>query len=163
VLDENFPEPILREAIETYVLDLELVSIRDFAPELTGEQVEDWQVILGLRQRGAQGLVTCDDAMLEVAQVVAVIEQTTFSVVTCRAAGDDAVKASGMLLTHLPAVGNRHNNDKPQVWRLHAPEQLPRKIGELKDSILEKSGVKVDDYHLSQETLQGPLFPSSGG
>ena len=48
----------MREAIETYVLELELVSIRDFAPELTGDKVEDWQVIVGLRQRGAEGLVT---------------------------------------------------------------------------------------------------------
>ncbi len=148
----------MREAIETYILELELVSIREFAPELTGERVEDWQVIVGLRQRGAEGLVTCDDSMIEIAQVVAVIEQTKFSVVTCRAAGDDALKASGMLLTQLPAVGRRHDNDKPLVWRLHVPEQQPKKIGELKAAIELRSGVRVDDYRVSKETLQGPLF-----
>jgi hypothetical protein len=150
----------MREAIETYVLELELVSIREFAPELTGEEVEDWQVIVGLRQRGAEGLVTCDDSMIEVAQVVAVIEQTRFSVVTCQEAGDDAVKASGMLLTHLPSVARRHDDDKPMVWRLHAPEQRPKKIGELKAAIEAKSDVKVNDYRVSRETLQGPLFGS---
>lgn len=45
VLDENFPEPILRQAIDTYVLEVEVRSIREFAPELTGVNVEDWQVI----------------------------------------------------------------------------------------------------------------------
>jgi hypothetical protein len=148
----------MREAIETYVLELELVSIREFAPELTGEEVEDWQVIVGLRQRGAEGLVTCDDSMIEVAQVVAVIEQTRFTVVTCQEAGDDAVKASGMLLTHLPAVGRRHDDHRPMVWRLHAAEQRPKKLGDLKAAIEAKSGVKVDDYRVSRETLQGPLF-----
>lgn len=148
----------MREAIATYVLEVALVSIREFAPELTGRDVEDWQVILGLRQGGAEGFVTCDDSMLEVAQVVAVIEQTKFSVVTCQAAGDDAMKASGMLLTHLPAVGRRHDDDKPLVWRLHAAEQRPKKIGELKKTIEERSGLKVDDYRVSRETLQGPLF-----
>jgi len=148
----------MREAIETYVLELELVSIREFDSDLTGRDVEDWQVILGLRHRGPEGFVTCDDSMLEVAQVVAVIEQTKFSIVTCREAGDDAVKASGMLLTHLPAVGLRHDDDKPLVWRLHATEQRPKKIGELKKMIEAKSRVKVDDYRVSRETLQGPLF-----
>ena len=86
------------------------------------------------------------------------IEQTTFSVVTCQEAGDDPVKASGMLLTHLPAVARRHDDKKPMVWRLHATEQRPKKIGELKAAIEARSDVKVDDYQVSPAMLQGPLI-----
>jgi hypothetical protein len=161
VLDENFPEPILRQAIDTYVLEVEVRSIREFAPELTGPDVEDWQVIVGLRQRGAQGLLTCDDSMLSLASVVAVIGQTTFSVVTCREAGHDPVKATGLLLTHLPTIGAQHDDGRPQVWRLRATHQNPIKIGSIKESLERRNpGLSVDDYRVSEQTLQQPLFES---
>lgn len=141
------------------MIEVEIQSIREFAPEPTGATVEDWQVIVGLRQRGAQGLLTCDDSMLSVAEVVAVIEQTTFSVVTCQEAGHDPVKATGMLLTHLPNIGAQHDDARPQVWRLRAAQQNPEKISSIKESLERHNpGVSVDDYRVSEETLQRPLF-----
>jgi hypothetical protein len=159
VLDENFPEPILRAAIATWVLEVDLRALREFEPRLCGDQVEDWQVILGLRQRGAEALLTCDDNMLSVAQVVAVIEQMNFSVVSCRAVGHDPVAASGLLLAHLPNIAKRHVAYRPQVWRLRTAEQRPVPIANLKQAILDRSGVEVDDYRLSASALQVPLMP----
>jgi hypothetical protein len=145
------------------VLEVEIRSIREFAPELTGTTVEDWQVIVGLRQRGAQGLLTCDDSMLSVAEVVAVIEQTAFSVVTCRESGHDPVKATGLLLTHLPAIGTQHDDARPQVWRLRAAHHDPQRIGTIKRHLEEHNpGLSVDDYRVSEETLQQPLFEEGG-
>lgn len=60
VLDENFPQPILTEALEKWVLEVDLRSIRDYQPRLVGAS-EDWEVILALRQGGAEALVTCDE------------------------------------------------------------------------------------------------------
>ncbi len=53
VLDENFPQPILEEALENWVLEVDLRSIRDYEPALVGGS-EDWEVVLGLKQRGAE-------------------------------------------------------------------------------------------------------------
>ncbi|HEV8563823.1 MAG TPA: hypothetical protein VGR41_02805 [Actinomycetota bacterium] len=128
------------------MLEVDLQPLREFEPRLLGAQ--DWEVVLGLSQRGAQALLTCDDSMLSVARVVAVIEQTLFTVVTCRRVGHDPVVASGLLLAHLPSIGRRHDPARPQIWRLSAPEQPVLKIGQLKDEIEKRSGVRVDDYKL---------------
>lgn len=60
-------------------------------------------MVLALKQRDAEALVTCDDNMLLVPRVVAVIEQTRFTVASCRAAGHDPVLATGILLAHYRA------------------------------------------------------------
>jgi hypothetical protein len=115
--------------------------------------VEDWQVILGLKQLGAEALLTCDDAMLSVAQVVAVIEQTRFTVVSCREVGHDPVIASGLLLTQLPHIARRHLKERAQVWRLRTTEQRQEPISDLKARILASSGVRVDDFRLSPKAV----------
>ena len=89
------------------------------------------------------------------------IEQTTFSIVTCREAGHDPVKATGLLLTHLPTIGAQHDDTRPQVWRLRAAQQNPVKIGAIKESLERHNpGISVNDYRVSEETLQQPLFGS---
>lgn len=158
VLDENFPQPILDEALDNWVLEVDLRSIRDFEPALVGGS-EDWEVILGLKQRGAEALITCDDNMLFAPRVVAVIEQTRFTVVSCRAAGHDPVLATGILLAHLPRVMKRHRPDVAQVWRLTAVEQRPISIKDQKAEVERRSGVRVDNYKLSGQVLQEPLLP----
>lgn len=158
VLDENFPQPILDEALGKWVLDVDLRSIRVYEPRPVGGS-DDWQVVLGLKQSGAQALITCDDNMLFVPRVVAVIEQTRFTVVTCRAAGHDPVLATGILLAHLPRIIKRHRPDLAQVWRLTAVEQRPIPIKKQKADVERRSGERVDDYKLSSQALQDPLLP----
>jgi hypothetical protein len=116
-------------------------------------------VILGLKQLGAEGFISCDDNMLDNPRVVAVIEQTTFTVVSCEKTGHDPIVASGLLLAHVPRVAKRHNAAMPQVWRLRPTEERPKKIGELKAAIERKSGLRVDDFRLSRQALQEPLLP----
>ena len=158
ILDQNFPQPILREAFKRYVPEVRMQPLWDFEPRLTRHH-EDWQVILGLAQKGAEGFISCDDNMLDNPRVVAVIEQTKLTVVSCQATGHDAIVASGLLLAHLPRIGKRHDPDRPQVWRLKPTEERPRKLGDLKDAIERKSGLRVDDFRLTREVLQEPLLP----
>ena len=158
VLDENFPQPILTEALERWVLEVDLRSIRDYEPRLVGAS-EDWEVVLALKQRDAEALVTCDDNMLFVPRVVAVIEQTRFTVASCRAAGHDPVLATGILLALLPRIAKRHRRDVAQVWRLSASEQRPIPIKDQKADVERRSGERVDDYKLSSRALQEPLLP----
>jgi hypothetical protein len=158
ILDQNFPQPILDQALELYVPEIDIRALRDFEPRLTADH-EDWEVVLGIFQLGAEGFITCDDNMLDNPRVVAVIEQTKLTVVSCESSGHDPIVASGLLLAHLPRVRKRHDPETPQVWRLRPTEERPRKVADLKASIERKSGLRVDDFRLSRQALQEPLFP----
>lgn len=48
-LDENFPQPILREAINKYVLGIEIVLLVDLDPSLLGAY-QDHELIASSRQ-----------------------------------------------------------------------------------------------------------------
>lgn len=123
-LDENFPQPILREAIRKFVLGIEIVLLVDLDPSLLGAY-QDHELIANLAKRGVEGLITCDDNMVLRPEVLNAIEQTRFSVVTCRRVGNDPVRASGLLLVHLPDVAKLHDARVPQIWRLGTIESAP--------------------------------------
>jgi hypothetical protein len=146
VLDHNFPEPILLDAVERWVLELELRRLRDIDPRLT-RGFDDGQVVLALSQLGFDGFVTNDDDMLWVPEVVSVIEQTTMSVV-----------ASGLLLAHLPRVAKRFQRHRPQIWRLKATEQRPVDFGKHQTEVEERSNARLADFKLSDEQLRSPLL-----
>jgi hypothetical protein len=99
--------------------------------------------------------------MLNVAQVVAIIEQTAASVVVCDGVGDDPMVASGLLLVHLDQVAKQFRPERPQVWRLRPAERTFERIGRLKQRIEDHSGQRVDDYKLSEEVIQRPLLPDA--
>jgi hypothetical protein len=73
VLDHNFPQPIVLPIIQRSVVGLTLQPLKVVNPKLIAS-FEDWQVILALSQLGFQGFVTCDDDMLWLPEVIAVIE-----------------------------------------------------------------------------------------
>jgi hypothetical protein len=157
VTDQNFPQPILREAIEKYVLGLRIVSLGKLEARLA-RGYEDWQVILALRQLGAEGFISNDENMLYSARVVAVIEQTKLSVVVCAGVGHNPVVASGLLLTNLPDIAKRHRSNQPQVWILRHAERRPTPMGKLKEEVERRSGLRVNDFRVSRAVLQEPLL-----
>jgi hypothetical protein len=157
VLDHNFPEPILLDAITRWVLELDLRRLKDVDARLTAS-FEDWQVVLALSQAGYDGFVTCDDDMLWLPEVIAVIEQTAMSVVVCESVGDDPVAASGLLLVHLPPVAKRFVPQKPQIWRLRATEQKQMKFSVHKATVEGRTGQRIADYHLTKAELQRPVI-----
>jgi hypothetical protein len=59
----------------------------------------DHRLILALHQRGLPGLVTCDEEMLELPEVLAVVKQVAFHLVVCTRTGHDAVAAMGSSYT----------------------------------------------------------------
>jgi len=136
-LDENFPQPILPEAIDRYVLGIEIVELSDLDRSLVGA-FQDHELIEELSTRGVDGLITCDDNMLFRPEVIAAIEKTRFTVITCRRVGDDPVRASGLLLVHLPDVVKRYSPEKVQVWRLGTAESRPINFAEHRRSVLRR-------------------------
>jgi hypothetical protein len=124
----------LREAVDKWILELEILPLTDIDASLVGAY-EDDQLILELERREVDGLITCDDNMVFRPEVLAAVNQTGFSVVTCRRVGDDPVRASGLLLVHLPDVAKRHRRGRPQLWRLGTVESRPVDFDEHKRQV----------------------------
>jgi hypothetical protein len=121
VLDEGFPQPILTEAIRRW--QRLRIDIRPLDPSLHG--FLDHRLIRELRGRDVEGLITTDDAMVHRQEVLDAIEETSFSVVTCKRAGADAVLATGLLFVHVAVIAADHRSDRPQIWRLGAARVRP--------------------------------------
>ncbi len=51
--------------------------------------------------------------------------QTRLSLVVVEEAGHDPLRATGLLLLHLPGICRDSTATKPQVWRLRAPPRRP--------------------------------------
>jgi len=132
VLDENFPQPILAEAVLRKAVrkrvQLEIKMLSDVDAALLGYQ--DHDLIRALDARGAEGLITCDDAMVFRPEVQKVIQDTGFSVVTCRKAGDDPIRATGLVLVHLREIGQEHSKGHDQIWRLGAAKAKPLSVAQ---------------------------------
>lgn len=118
-LDQNFPQPLV-QAVEPFIPEVELVPIRSIDVRLA--DMEDWQILLALHHhaRPWDGLVTTDSSMLNQARELAVLRQTTLTLVVAHDAGHDPIKATGLLLAHLDYIAAGTTSDEPQVWRLTA-------------------------------------------
>jgi DNA-binding LacI/PurR family transcriptional regulator len=121
VLDEGFPQPILTEALRRW-RRLE-VDIRPL--DTTLHSYLDHELIRELHRQGVEGLITTDDAMIHRQEVLDAIEETGFSVVTCRRAGSDPVLATGLLFVHIAEIAAAHRGGRPQIWRLGAARVRP--------------------------------------
>jgi hypothetical protein len=76
----------LRNRSSCWLPEFEIVSVRDHDARLSRD-FEDWQVILGCSQSGAEGFISDDYGMLDNPRVIAVVEQIRMTLVVC--AGDD--------------------------------------------------------------------------
>ena len=111
--------------LRSVIPQLDLRSWKTVDPRL--KSLPDHRLILALHQRGLPGLVTCDEEMLELPEVLAVVKQVAFHLVVCTRTGHDAVAATGLLLYNLPHVARRYQARRPQIWRLTARESIPEK------------------------------------
>ena len=118
-LDQNFPEPIVA-ALNDYIVEAELVPIRDIDPQLA--EIDDWEVLLALHHhdRDWDGLITTDRGMLTQARELAVLRQTNLTLVVAHEAGHDPIKATGLLFTHLGWICRETTPAAPQIWHLVA-------------------------------------------
>ena len=117
-LDQNFPEPIV-QALDRYITEAELVPLRQIDPRLTAD---DWEVILALHhhERSWDGLISTDEGMLRLHRELSVVRQTNLTLVVAHDSGHDPIKATGLLLTHLPWICRATSSGEGQIWRLVA-------------------------------------------
>ena len=79
-------------------------------------------------------------------EVIAVIQHEAFAVVVCAEAGHDPLRATGLLLTHLPSVRKRFDSRRPQLWILKATEVRPDRCFAAQQAGLRARGIRLDDY-----------------
>jgi hypothetical protein len=118
-LDQNFPEPIVA-ALDAYIVEAELVPIRHIDPLLS--EMDDWElfVSLHLHARPWDGLITTNSKMLRVPREVAAVRQTNLTLVVAQDAGNDPIKATGLLFTHLGWICQQTTPKEAQIWSLTA-------------------------------------------
>jgi hypothetical protein len=128
-LDQGFPQPIV-DALHDYLKhEAQLTPVASIDERLT--DIDDWELLLSLHHHPDpwDGLVSTDDNMLNQPRELATLVQTKLTLVACRAAGHDPVRATGLLLTNLSSICKQTARSRPQLWRLgggaHRPASDP--------------------------------------
>jgi len=147
------------DVLRSVIPQIDLRSWKTVDPRL--KSLPDHRLILALHQRGLPGLVTCDEEMLELPEVLAVVKQVAFHLVVCTRTGHDAVAATGLLLYNLPHVAKRYQARRPQIWRLTARESIPEKWSRVEESLYRRKGLRVSDHLLGEEELRKPVIPEN--
>jgi len=128
-LDHNFPEPIVEvlSEVQEGSGDADLVSVSDIDPRMA--DLDDWQIMLALHhhERPWDGLITTDSSILNQPPELAVLLQTNLTLIVAMAAGDDPIKATGLLFAYLGGICNRTDPDTSQVWKLRAASRAADK------------------------------------
>lgn len=125
-LDHAFPQPIVDVLADLFAEEARLVPIQDIHPTLP-ELENDWEVLLALHHDGRpwDGLITTDSGMLLLPRELSVLMHTKLSLVVTMEAGDDPIKATGLLFVHLSSACARTRRDRAQVWTLRTVERRP--------------------------------------
>lgn len=122
-LDEDFPETIL-EALQWGVPEAELVPMRLLDPRLRG--LDDWELLLALHHlQDIDGLITSDSRMLSLPREMSVVHQTNLTLVVVERAGDDPIRAAGLLLVHLSHICKNTVRSRGQIWKLNSQNKSP--------------------------------------
>lgn len=121
-LDHNFPEPIVEVLSEVQEGggDADLISVSDIDPRMA--DLDDWEIMLALHhhERPWDGLITTDSSILNQPPELAVLIQTKLTLVVAMDAGDNPIKATGLLFAYLGGICGRTDPETPQVWKLSA-------------------------------------------
>lgn len=118
-LDQGFPQPIVNSLHDYLEAEVSLVPLADIDERLTSD-MEDWEILLALHHHKDpwDGLISTDSGMLNLPRELATLMQTKLTLVVCRAAGDDPVRATGLLLTNIATICAQTSPDHAQLWPL---------------------------------------------
>lgn len=91
----------------------DLVSVSDIDPRMA--DLDDWQIMLALHHHERwDGLITTDSSILNQPPELAVLIQTKLTLVVAMAAGDDPIKATGLLFAYLGGICGRTDPETPR-------------------------------------------------
>lgn len=152
-LDEDFPDTIIKP-LGMGVPEADLVPIRSIDKRLL--QMDDWKLLLALHHLDVwDGLVSTDSSMLKLAREVAVIHQTRLTLVIVEESGHDPVRATGLLLVHLPTICRKTVRTTGQIWRLSAKNKNHDKPWDELNKIAAHRNISVQElFHKERLTKQ---------
>ncbi len=156
-LDQNFPEPIVNALAAFLAEDAELVPIRVIDARLL--TADDWQVLhaLHVHERPWDGLITNDRHMLGLPRELSVLCQTKLTLVVAVGAGQDPIKATGLLLAHLSAICERTDPRRAQVWTLGTAKKAPNDPWSYMTAAAGQQGISADELYQRERLSHADL------
>lgn len=114
VLDQSFPAlPDVR-----WPPSIRITHVHEYDARLTGD-IEDWQVMLSLHQRGdVDVFVTQDRHILDSPTEMVVLARIGLALVVASDTGDNPLRAAGLLLAGAENVARLIANEGPSVYWL---------------------------------------------
>jgi hypothetical protein len=100
-LDQSVPTPVVN-SLDRFLPEVQLVPLRRIDNRLSA--LDDRELVLALHQLGWAGLVTTNDRMLHVPDLLAALLRTGLTALVIEGVDDDPLAAVGALLQGLPAV-----------------------------------------------------------
>jgi hypothetical protein len=122
-LDQNFPANLIRQIADFLPDSLELRTLHDIDPRLSG--LDDRPLLIALHQLGWSGLVTNNYKMLYEPHEVAAIVATKSVIVAVEGLGHDPLRAAGAVLLELPGLEGRLAPDRSNVFLLRYQRRKP--------------------------------------
>jgi len=118
-LDHNFPVPIIGHF--RHLPFAELVPLSEVDDGWLTRVGDDWAVLLGVHQAGLDGLITADDAMIELTKELAVLMQLRMMLVVLARTNRDPLETTGLLLLHLRRLIEQRTPAHAQLFVIHPP------------------------------------------
>ncbi len=122
---------------------VELVPIRDIDPGFA--DLDDWELLRELHrhERGWDGMITNDDAMLSLAKEMTVLSQTGLTLVVAKGAGHNPIRAVGTLLCQLTHICHHTVPGTAQIWRLRVAQKNSEPVHDYLETIAKKGKTTV--------------------
>lgn len=128
-LDQSVPTPVVN-SLDRFLPEVQLVPLRRIDNRLSA--LDDRELVLALHQLGWAGLVTTNDRMLHVPDLLAALLRTGLAALVIEGVDDDPLAAVGALLQGLPAV----RDWLPQAWPRPAAASAERELREQEVHVL---------------------------
>jgi hypothetical protein len=158
-LDHNFPQPVLA-AMSDALPQVELVPVREIDPGFA--DLGDWELLRELyrHERGWDGMITNDDAMLSLPKEMTVLDQTGLTLVVAKGEGHNPIRAVGTLLCHLSHICHHTKRGTAQVWTLRVAQKNAEPVHDYLEAIAARSRTTVNrlvaEHKLSPSELRRP-------
>jgi hypothetical protein len=101
---------------------VQVISLREFDPRLTGASTPDWYLYLRAYEAGFDALVTRDWHQSEQPEELWTLTRTSLSIITWKRPIEDPVREWGQLLAYLPEVRRVIEQHGPSVVFLPSPQ-----------------------------------------
>lgn len=159
VLDQNFPQPLLRDMGEWIPAEIAITHLGDLDDRL--RSVGDRELFIALRQRGFDGLITNNYKMLHIPREVAAIVATRATVLAVKGGGHDPIRAAGAVLLELPGLVRRLRPNQSKVFLLNYQPRRREDGWHFLKVIADRGKVEVKELHaqvrVSAEELERPV------